>query len=160
MTAAGPNTLHAGAVRDRGRIYLAVFRELKERHGEAEAIRVLQAASRAHGLEVGASLAHLAPRDFRGMLDNYFLGPDAATYSPEVHEISDTCVDVQYMTCPLKDGWLDMGCSDGEVCTLLRCATAFDDAVYEAAGFDYELEAWAPGKTGCCRTRLREKRRA
>ena len=61
------------------------------------------------------------------------------------------------MTCPLKDGWLELGCSDEEVCTLLRCATAFDEAVWEQAGFDYELETWAPGKSGCCRTRLTEK---
>lgn len=157
MTPACPNSLHASAVRDRGRIYLAVFRELSQRHGEDEAISVMRSASRAHGLEVGASLAHLAPRDFPGMLREYFMGPDAATYSPEVKEIGETCLDVHVMTCPLKDGWLDMGCSDEEVCTLLGCATAFDDAVYEAAGFDYELETWAPGKSGCCRTKLMEK---
>ncbi|MCY6382575.1 L-2-amino-thiazoline-4-carboxylic acid hydrolase [Hoeflea prorocentri] len=157
MSKSCTNALHASAVKDRGRIYLAVFRELSHRCGEAEAISVLQSASRAHGLEVGASLAHLAPRDFRGMLNTYFLGPDSATYSPQVNEISDTCLDVQFMTCPLKDGWLEMGCSDEEVCTLLKCATAFDDAVWEAAGFDYELESWAPGKPGCCRTRLRER---
>ncbi len=152
------HSLHYGAVRDRARIYLAVFRELTQRYGETEAVSVMQSASRAHGLEVGASLAHLAPRDFQGMLDAFFLGPDeGATYSPEVREISDSCLDVQMMTCPLKDGWLDMGCSDEEVCTLLSCATAFDKAVWEQAGFDYELETWAPGKTGCCRTRLMEK---
>jgi len=158
MTQTGPNSLHYGAVRDRARIYLAVFRELSQRYGEIEAISVMRSASRAHGLEVGASLAHLVPRDFPGMLEEYFMGPDdGATYSPEVKEISDTCLDVHVMTCPLKDGWLEMGCSDEEVCTLLRCATAFDEAVWEEAGFDYELETWAPGKTGCCRTRLSEK---
>lgn len=158
MTRTGPNSLHYGAVRDRGRIYLAVFRELSQRYGEAEAISVMRSASRTHGREVGVSLAHLAPRDFPGMLEAFFKGPDeGATYSPEVREISDTCLDVQLMTCPLKDGWLKMGCGDEEVSTLLRCATAFDEAVWEEAGFDYELETWAPGKTGCCRTRLTEK---
>ncbi len=151
-------TPHYGAVRDRGRIYLAVFRAVSQRYGEAAAVAVLQSASRAHGLEVGATLAHLAPRDFRGMLESYFLGPDSATYSPKVHEISDSCVDVQFMTCPLKDGWLDMGCSGMEVTTLLRCATEFDHAVWEVAGFDYTLETWSPGRAGCCRTRLTEKR--
>ncbi|WP_136658765.1 L-2-amino-thiazoline-4-carboxylic acid hydrolase [Nitratireductor sp. XY-223] len=158
MTGPETQSLHYGAVKDRGRIYLAVFRELTRRHGEAEAISVMQGASRAHGLEVGASLAHLAPRDFPGLLEAYFKGPDGgATYSPEVKEISDTCLDVQLMTCPLKDGWLQMGCSDDEVCTLLKCARAFDEAVWEAAGFDFELEMWSPGKTGCCRTRVTER---
>lgn len=158
MTAVS-KSLHYGAVRDRARIYLAVFREISQRSGEAEAVVVLQGASRAHGLEVGAALAHLAPRDFKGMLDAYFLCPGSETYSPDVKELSARCVEVQYMTCPLKDGWLEMGCSDEEVCTLLRCATAFDHAVWEAAGFEYELETWAPGKVGCCRTRLTEKAR-
>ncbi|MGD1877676.1 MAG: L-2-amino-thiazoline-4-carboxylic acid hydrolase [Kiloniellaceae bacterium] len=158
MTQTDPESLHYSAVRDRGRIYLAVFRELTRRYGEAEAISVMRSASRAHGLEVGASLAHLAPRDFPGLLKAYFMGPDrGATYSPDVKEISDACLDVQMMTCPLKDGWLSMGCSEEEVCTLLQCARAFDEAVYEEAGFDYELETWAPGKTGCCRTKLTEK---
>lgn len=151
-------SLHYSAVRDRGRIYLAVFRELSARYGEDETVSVMRAASRAHGLEVGASLAHLSPDDFQGMLQAYFLGPDeGATYAPKVRELSETCLDVQMMTCPLKDGWLDMGCSEEEVCTLLRCATAFDEAVYETAGFSYELEPWAPGRAGCCRTRLSVK---
>ncbi|MCV3272122.1 L-2-amino-thiazoline-4-carboxylic acid hydrolase [Roseobacter sinensis] len=151
-------SLHYGAVRDRARIYLAIFREVSARYGQPAAISALRAASRAHGLEVGARLAHLAPRDFSGMLDSYFLGPGSETYSPDVRELSATCLEVQYMTCPLKDGWREMGCSDDEVCTLLSCATGFDDGVWQAAGFDYELETWAPGKIGCCRTRLTEKR--
>lgn len=159
MTGKGPDSPRYSAIKDRARIYLGVFRELSERFGETEAVSVMQSASRAHGLEVGSSLAHLAPRDFPGMLEEYFAGRLNSPYSPEVKEVSDTCLDVQMMTCPLKDGWLDMGCSDEEVCTLLRCATAFDHAVYEAAGFDYELESWAPGKAGCCRTKLTEKSR-
>ncbi|WP_419910696.1 L-2-amino-thiazoline-4-carboxylic acid hydrolase [Hoeflea sp.] len=151
-------SLHYGAIRDRGRIYLAVFRELSRRFGEAEAVSVMQRASREHGLEVGGSLAHLAPRDFAGLFKAYFEGPDGgATYSPKVNEISETYLDVQLMTCPLKDGWLEMGCSDEEVCTLLKCARAFDEAVWEAAGFEFELEMWSPGKTGCCRTKVMEK---
>ncbi len=158
MTPISSNSLHYSAVKDRGRIYLAVFRELSQRYGETEAISVMRSASRAHGLEVGASLAHLAPRDFEGMLNEYFKGPDrGTTYSPEVKEISETCLEVHMMTCPLKDGWLGMGCSNEEVCKLLQCARAFDEAVYENAGFDYELEMWTPGKSGCCRTKLTEK---
>ena len=155
MTGTGPDAPRYSAVKDRARIYLAVFREVSARHGEEEAISTLRAASRAHGLEVGASIAHLAPGNLPGLLEEYFKGPDdGATFSPEVKELSDTCLDVHVMTCPLKDGWLEMGCSDDEVLTLLRCATAFDEAVWEAAGFEYELETWAPGKAGCCRTRI------
>jgi len=135
-----------------------VFRELSTRYGENEAISVLRAASHTHGLEIGKSLKDLAPNNFSGMLEEFFKGPDdGEVFSPEVIENSAACLDVHVKTCPLKDGWLDYGCSEEEVCTLLKCATAYDEGVYEAAGFDYELEAWSPGRKGCCRTKLRSK---
>ncbi|KAG1702858.1 KsdD-like steroid dehydrogenase [Nymphon striatum] len=127
--------------------------ELKQRYGEEEAISVMRCASREHGIEVGKSLAHLAPNDFTGLVEEYFKGPDdGATFNPEIKVLTESCLDVHVQTCPLKDGWLDAGCSNEEVCTLLKCATAFDEAVWEASGFDYEMEVWTPGKTGCCRT--------
>lgn len=149
------------AVEDRGKIYLLIFRELSKRYGETEAVSVMRSASRAHGIEVGQSIAHLAPNDFPGLLAEYFMGQDdGAAYQPAVKENSEACLDVHVMTCPLKDGWLEAGCSDEEVCTLLRCATAFDEAVWETAGFNYEFEVWAPGKTGCCRTKIRADTRS
>lgn len=33
---------------------------------------------------------------------------------------------------------------------------AYDQAA-GAAGFDYEIELWTPGKEGCCLTRVTEK---
>ncbi len=153
MTKEQIKSLRFSAVEDRDRIYLAVFRELKQRYGEEEAISVMRSASREYGIEVGKSLAHLAPNDFSGLVEEYFKGPDdGATFNPEIKVLTETCLDVHVQTCPLKDGWLDAGCSNEEVCTLLKCATAFDEAVWEASGFDYEMEVWTPGKTGCCRT--------
>lgn len=158
MTQKQSKSLRYSSVEDRGRIYLAVFRELKARYGEAEAVSIMRCASREHGIEVGQSLVHLAPNNFKGLVEEYFKGPDdGATFCPEVKEISNTCLDVHVKVCPLKDGWLDAGCSDEEVSTLLRCATAFDEAVYETAGFDYDLEVWTPGKMGCCRTKITAK---
>ncbi len=146
------------AIEDRGRIYLAIFRELKQRLGEDEAISIMRSASRAHGVEVGQSIKHLAPNDFQGLLKEYFLGPDeGATFNPEVIELNGERLKVQIRTCPLKDGWLAAGCSEDEVCTLLQCATGFDHGVMETAGFDYELQVWKPGQTGCCRTTIKAR---
>jgi hypothetical protein len=52
---------------------------------------------------------------------------------------------------------VDADCSDEEISTLLYCASALDEAALEAAGFDYEIELWSPGKDGCCLTRITEK---
>ncbi len=146
------------AIKERGRIYLAVFRELSKRYGQAEAISVMRCASRARGEAVGKKVARFAPRDFAGVAA-FWAGPpeEEAAYSPEIRRLDEAGLEIKMMTCPLKESWVDAGCSDDEVCTLLHCASAFDEAVFETAGFAYELELWAPGKEGCCLTRLFEK---
>lgn len=147
------------AIQERGLIYLAVFRELTKRYGETEAVSVMRSASRERGVAVGKTLSHLAPCDFAGMADKWAKSPDdGVTYSTDIRELNETCLEVQMMACPLRESWVEAGCSDEEVCTLLYCASAFDEAALETAGFDYELELWSPGKDGCCRTRITEKR--
>ena len=146
------------AIKERGRAYLVVFRELSKRYGEAEAISVMRSASYEHGLAIGKPLACFAPRDFAGMAEGFAKAPDdGATFSPDIRQLDDTGLEVKMMTCPIKDAWVEAGCSDEEVCTLLRCASALDEGTLDAAGFDYEIELWSPGKEGCCLTRITEK---
>jgi hypothetical protein len=146
------------AIKDRGTAYLMVFRELKNRYGEEEAKEVMRSASRAHGLAIGKSLAKCAPRDFEGMAKGFAKSPDnGAVFCPEILQLDDTCLEVKMMACPIKNAWVDAGCSDEEICTLLYCASALDEATLEAAGFNYEIELWSPGKVGCCLTRITEK---
>lgn len=68
-----------------------------------------------------------------------------------------TCLEVKMMACPIKDAWVEAGCSQEEIVTLLYCASALDEATLEAAGFDFEIELWSPGQEGCCLTRITEK---
>ncbi|MEM7121555.1 MAG: L-2-amino-thiazoline-4-carboxylic acid hydrolase [Pseudomonadota bacterium] len=153
-----PNPLVYNAIKDRGRMYLTVFRELKERYGEDEAISVMRAASYAYGKPIGEALACFAPRDFAGMAEGFARSPDdGATFLPDVRRLDDTCLEVQMMSCPIKDAWVEAGCSDAEIGTLLHCASALDEATLETAGFAYEIELWSPGKEGCCLTRITEK---
>ncbi len=154
------NSLLYEAIKERGRAYLIVFRELSKRYGEAEAISVMRSASHAHGLLIGADLACFAPRDFAGMAEGYAKNPDnGAIFCPDIRRLDDSCLEVKMMRCPIKDAWVEAGCSDEELCTLFHCASALDEATLEAAGFDYEIELWSPGKEGCCLTRITEKAR-
>lgn len=149
------------AIKDRGRLYLAVFRELSKRYGETEAVSVMRDISYAYGKPIGEALACFAPRDFAGMAEGFARSPDdGATFLPDIRQLDDACLEVQMMTCPIKDAWVDAGCSDEEICTLLHCASAQDEATLAAAGFDYEIELWSPGKQGCCLTRITEKSNA
>lgn len=61
------------------------------------------------------------------------------------------------MACPIRDAWVEAGCSDEEIGTLLHCASAYHCAALETAGFDFSIELWAPGKDGCYLTRITEK---
>ena len=158
MTQKPSNPLLYNAIKERGRLFLVVFRELSKRYGETEAISVMRSASYDYGLPIGKSLACFAPRDFAGMVEGYANTPDdGATYSPNIRRLDDTCLEVQMMTCPIKDAWVEAGCTDEEICTLLHCASALDEATLDVAGFDYELELWSPGKAGCCVTKITEK---
>lgn len=158
LTGKPTNKLLYDAIKDRGMAYLMVFRELKARYGEEEAKDVMRSASRAHGLHVGKSLAGCAPRDFEGMARDFAKSPDdGSVFCPDIKRLDSTGLDVKMMACPIKDAWVEAGCSEEEVVTLLHCASAFDAATLEAAGFDYEIELWSPGQEGCCLTRIREK---
>lgn len=144
------------AIKDRGTAYLMVFRELEGRYGADEAISVMRSASRAHGLFLGQSLRCFAPRDFAGMARGFFLVPDEVIFAPDIKQLDETGLEVHMMSCPIKDAWADAGCSDEEICALLYCASALDEATLESAGFEYELKLWEPGKSGCCHTRITE----
>lgn len=149
------------AIKERGTVYLLTFRELKRRYGEAEAISVMRSVSRAQGQSVGKTMAHLAPRDFEGICECWVLAPDdGATFKPDIRRFDETGIEVKMMACPIKDAWVEAGCSEEEICTLLHCASEYDQAVLETAGFGCEIELWSPGKDGCCLTKISEKRRS
>ena len=146
------------AIKERGMVYLATFRELKKRYGEEEAVSVMRSVSHAHGVRVGETMAQFAPRDFESLCRCWVLSPsDGAIFRPDIRRLDDTGIEVKMMACPIKDAWADAGCSDEEIRTLLHCASAYDRAALETAGFDVDIELWSPGKDGCCLTRIREK---
>lgn len=158
MTNRPTNKLLYDAIKERGTAYLMVFRELKARYGEDEARDVMRSASRAHGLRIGKSLVGCAPRDFECMARGFARSPDdGSVFCPDIRRLDSTGLEVKMMACPIKDAWTEAGCSDEEIVTLLHCASALDEATLEAAGFDFEIELWSPGKDGCCLTRITEK---
>lgn len=147
------------AIRERALVYLALYRELSDRYGRDEAIDVLRSAIYQHGRAFGETLGDYAPDDFAGLFEGFARTPDGgATFRPRAWQLDDQCLDVQMMACPLKDAWLEAGCSNDEVCDLLRCASAIDEGTLDAAGFEHEIKLWSPGESGCCRLRITAKK--
>ena len=146
------------AIQQRGILYLTTFQELKKRYGEEEAVNIMRGISHAHGVRMAKTLTQFAPCDFEGVCKHWVMTPDeGAMYKPDIRRLDETGIEAKMMACPLKDAWTEAGCSDDEICTLLHCAAAYDYALWETAGFDFELELWSPGKDGCCLTRIKAK---
>ncbi len=152
------DSLVVEAMKARGKLYLTTFRELSNRFGEDTAKDIMGAVSYAIGLQEGATLSCHAPSDFNGILKDFFETPDEGkTFATRVCRLDDDGLEVKQMACPLRESWHDAGCSDTEIQALLSCATQFDKAVFDAAGFNLDLEPWAPGRSGCCHAVITRK---
>ena len=65
-------------------------------------------------------------------------------------------LDVQAMTCPLKDGLVKMGLPVEEVATVCEIADTMTCGLIEAGGLEYSSETWQPGDPpGCCIMHIR-----
>ena len=65
------------------------------------------------------------------MAEGFARSPDEVTFAPDIRRLDDTCLEVKMMACPIKDAWVDAGCTEAEICTLLYCASALDEATIE-----------------------------
>lgn len=154
------DTARREAGHERAHIYLAVYRELEARLGASEAVDILRAALHEHGRTFGKTLAKHAPADFEGLIESFAKSPDGGTlFSPVVERCDDAGLDVQFMSCPLKQAWQDAGLDDAMLRRMLHCASAIDEGTMDEAGFDLTITPWQPGKAGCCHVSIRRRDR-
>ncbi len=137
--------------RERALLYLEFFREVRDRHGEEEAIEILTSAIKRRGEAFGRTLGKFAPNDFQGLCNAFSFAPDGGKlFSPEVIRCDGQGFEVKMRKCPLKDAWQEAGISDEALLTLLSCASAIDVGTMEAAGFDLEVSLAGSDVAGCC----------
>ena len=146
------------ANRERALIYLEIFREIKTRHGEQQAIDIIRSALVTRGKAFGETLKQYAPRDFRGLCDAFAYVPDGGKmFAPKEIRCDANGLELKMTKCPLKEAWVDAGVTDEELCTLLHCACAMDVGTLDAAGFDLEIKTWRPGESGCCSLKISQR---
>ena len=146
------------ANRERALIYLAIFRELKDRHGEDEAIDVMRTALVERGRAFGETLKEFALGNFRGLCDAFAYVPDGGVmFSPKEIRCDDSGLELKMQKCPLKEAWQDAGVTDDEMKTLLFCALAMDVGTMDAAGFALQINTWQSGEDGCCYLKITER---
>ena len=146
------------ANKERALIYLAIFREIRKRHGEEEAIDVIRAALIERGRAFGETLKQFGPRNFRGLCDSFAYVPDGGKmFDPEEIRCDGSGLELKMKKCPLKEAWQSAGVSDEELKTLLKCASAMDVGTMDAAGFALKIKTWQPGEEGCCYLEITEQ---
>ena len=146
------------ANKERALIYLDIFREIRHRRGEQEAIDILRTALEKRGREFGKSLKSFAPRNFRGLCDAFAYVPDGGVmFNPEEVRCDDKALELKMRKCPLKEAWQSADVTERELSLLLHCASAMDIGTMDAAGFELEIQTWQPGEEGCCSLKITER---
>ena len=146
------------ANKERALIYLDIFREIRQRRGEQEAIDILRTALEKRGRAFGKSLNSFAPRNFRGLCDAFAYVPDGGVmFNPEEVRCDDKALELKMRKCPLKEAWQSADVTERELSLLLHCASAMDIGTMDAAGFELEIQTWQPGEEGCCSLKITER---
>jgi hypothetical protein len=151
----------AAANRSRALLYIAILRALEQRLPRDAAVAILREAIRDWGRHLGDGLVGHAPDGFAGLQRDFATAPDEGRmFSPRVESCDSHGLDVQFMTCPLKEAWQESGLSGDEVALLCSIASEADVGTLDRAGFAVAIETWRPGLEGCCRLRIRPMEKA
>jgi L-2-amino-thiazoline-4-carboxylic acid hydrolase len=143
---------HRPCFANRAHIYRLLFSHLRSELGAERATELLGRAIFQRGLEKAAKYASFAPRDLDGLKEAFVanLPDNGAMFAPEIVRCDADGLDIKFHRCPLKQAWLDAGLTPNEVATLCQIAAQVDQGMFEAAGFHFQAETYAPGKEGCC----------
>ena len=146
-----------GSFKNRAMLYFHFFDQMRKEVGEAKAAEIMSKAIYARGLEIGKQFAKYAPGDMKGIRDAFlrFIPDDGALFDPEVLRCDASGVDIKFHRCPLKDAWQEAGVSEADMTKLCKIAGQVDDGTFEAAGFQFSADTWAPGRDGCCHLHIR-----
>ena len=146
------------ANKERALIYLDIFREIRQRRGEQEAIDILRTALENRGRVFGKSLKSFAPRNFRGLCDAFAYVPDGGVmFHPQEVRCDDKALELKMRKCPLKEAWQSADVTEQELSALVYCASAMDIGTMDEAGFELEIQTWQPGEEGCCSLKITER---
>ena len=147
-----------GAIQLRARMYYHIFCELRDAIGEAKATELMKRAITRGGRDLSDRFKSYAPGDMEGLKDAFirFVPDKGAMFQPEVCTCSNAHgLEIQFHACPLKETYEAMGLPDDEKAKILAIASAIDHGLFTGAGFEFSVDTWKPGRTGCCRLHVK-----
>ena len=137
------------AIANRGLIYTAILKEMRQELGEEKASDIFKRAIFNHGKNMAERLD--VPNtlgEFKDWLMD-FLPDGGAMNEPEVVRFEEVELAVKLPRCPLKEAWRLSGLSDEEVADMCRHADSFDLGFFGSV-FDYTMELWADRPDDAC----------
>ncbi len=152
----------AQATRQRAAVYAHLFKVLKNRLGEPQAIDLMSEAIFNYGREKSTRNYSAGARggDLRQAAAE-FAAPDPVKqyqFAPRIVSECDDEVVIAMSGCPLVDEWRDMGLPPEEIETLCRVARAVDHGTWEGAmGCDLGFEGTRGEGRGECVLRVKKK---
>ncbi len=155
----------AQATRQRAAVYAHLYRVLKSRLGEEQAVALMSEAIRDHGREKSRKgySAEARGGDLVRAAEE-FASPDPAKqyqFAPRVVSAAPDEAVIAMSRCPLVDQWREMGLSAGDVATLCRIARSVDFGTWEGAlPFALAFEGTRGDGKDACVLRIRKNRPA
>jgi hypothetical protein len=145
------------ATANRGLVYVAILREMREELGEEKASQIFKRAIFNHGVKMAGFFNPPSQlEEFKDWLLD-FLPAGGAMNEPEVMRCDPDGLDVKMHRCPLKEGWRMMNLSEEEVADLCHHADAFDHGFFGSV-FDYSMDLWSEQPDDSCILHFRPKR--
>jgi hypothetical protein len=149
-----------GSFKNRAILYHLIFDELRKEFGAEKAEEVLGRAIYRRGEQTGREkYAQFAPGNLAAVKAAFLEGSAGGgrLFDPEVVHEDAAALDIRHRKCPLKETWQELGLPDEEVATLCRIASRVDYGTFQAAGFEFSLDGWQPGREDCCCLHIRAK---
>ncbi|RJP17740.1 MAG: hypothetical protein C4520_15765 [Candidatus Abyssobacteria bacterium SURF_5] len=145
------------ATANRGLVYTAILKELRNKLGEERASSLFKRAIYKHGVNIAKLFTPPDTlKDFKDWLLDFF-PDDGAMNEPEVIRFDEEELAVRVPRCPLREGWRMFDLNDEDVADMCRHADAFDHGFF-GSFFDYEMELWADRLDDACVLHFRPKK--
>jgi hypothetical protein len=139
-------------LKNRGRIYILIYRELAKEVGSEKAASILKAALYKRGKEKGIQLAQKIGEPDLHKLALAFMesSGDMDAFGHEIAEENPHHVVLRLNHCPLVEAWEDANLSPEEKKILCDIAYQIDFGKFEAAGYKLSFNCRAADGEKCC----------
>ena len=113
MTEKEDNPLRA-SFKNRAMLYYLIFDEMRGELGREKAEDILKRAVYRRGSAIGQQFAEYGPADLEGLREAFLaiIPEDGKMFDPKVRRCDAAGLDIDLMSCPLKDAWQEAGLSD------------------------------------------------